>query len=91
MSDIKSKEKLLSQQSKMASMGQMLENIAHQWRQPLSLISTISTGLEVKKAVRFNYKRRRFKRVKKRLMKPLSIYLKQLKILETFLKVIKRN
>ncbi len=49
ISDMKKKEKLLSQQSKMASMGQMLENIAHQWRQPLSLISTISTSLELKK------------------------------------------
>ena len=43
------KEKLLLQQSKMASMGEMLQNIAHQWRQPLSLISTASTGLLVKK------------------------------------------
>ncbi len=39
------KEKLLIQQSKMASMGEMLENIAHQWRQPLNVISTASTGI----------------------------------------------
>ena len=39
------KEKMLLQQSKMAAMGEMLQNIAHQWRQPLSLISTASTGL----------------------------------------------
>ena len=43
------KEKLLLQQSKMAAMGEMLQNIAHQWRQPLSIISTSSTGLLVKK------------------------------------------
>jgi len=43
------KEKLLLQQSKMAAMGEMLQNISHQWRQPLSLISTASTGLLVKK------------------------------------------
>jgi len=43
------KEKLLLQQTKMAAMGEMLQNIAHQWRQPLSIISTASTGLLVKK------------------------------------------
>ena len=40
-------ENLLAQQSKMAAMGEMLENIAHQWRQPLSLISTSSTAVQL--------------------------------------------
>ena len=44
----KQKDVILANQSKMASMGEMLENIAHQWRQPLSSISTISTGIKVK-------------------------------------------
>ncbi|UTJ07885.1 PAS domain-containing sensor histidine kinase [Arcobacter roscoffensis] len=43
------KEKLLIQQSKMASMGEMLENIAHQWRQPLSVISTCTSGIMLQK------------------------------------------
>lgn len=34
---------------KMASMGEMIGNIAHQWRQPLSAISTGATGIVVKK------------------------------------------
>ena len=42
-------EKILIQQSKMAAMGEMLENIAHQWRQPLSLISTCASGLVLQK------------------------------------------
>ena len=33
----------------MVSMGQMIENIAHQWRQPLSLITTSVSGLKIKK------------------------------------------
>ena len=43
------KDRLLSQQQKMVSMGQMIENIAHQWRQPLSLITTSVSGLKIKK------------------------------------------
>ena len=45
----KDKERVIIQQSKMASMGEMLANIAHQWRQPLSLISTLSTGVTMQK------------------------------------------
>jgi signal transduction histidine kinase len=35
----------LHRNEKMASMGEMIGNIAHQWRQPLSVISTSSTGV----------------------------------------------
>ena len=38
---IKARESQLFQQSKMAEMGEMIGNIAHQWRQPLSVINTI--------------------------------------------------
>lgn len=34
-------------QSKMAAMGDMIANIAHQWRQPLSAISTIASGVRL--------------------------------------------
>ncbi|MBU3015886.1 PAS domain-containing sensor histidine kinase [Poseidonibacter lekithochrous] len=47
--EINEKQRLLFQQSKMASLGEMIENIAHQWRQPLSVISTASTGIKIKK------------------------------------------
>jgi two-component system, NarL family, sensor histidine kinase EvgS len=36
---------------KMASMGEMISNIAHQWRQPLSVISTIATGVKLQKEI----------------------------------------
>ena len=43
------KDRILAQQQKMVAMGQMIENIAHQWRQPLSVISTSASGLKLKK------------------------------------------
>ncbi|MDZ7818213.1 MAG: transporter substrate-binding domain-containing protein [Aliarcobacter sp.] len=36
----KDKDKLIFHQNKMSSMGQMIETIAHQWRQPLSQINS---------------------------------------------------
>ncbi len=40
--------KLMEEQSKLASMGEMIGNIAHQWRQPLSVISTAASGVSFK-------------------------------------------
>ncbi|WP_419763757.1 MAG: ATP-binding protein [Arcobacter sp.] len=47
--ELEKKQKLFYQQSKMASMGEMIENIAHQWRQPLSTITTAASGAKIKK------------------------------------------
>jgi len=47
ISEIKQKERLLVEQSKMAAVGEMIGNIAHQWRQPLSVITTIVSGWNV--------------------------------------------
>ena len=41
----------LFKSDKMASMGEMISNIAHQWRQPLSVISTIATGIKLQKEI----------------------------------------
>jgi len=40
---------ILSQQSKMAAMGEMIGNIAHQWRQPLSVITIAATSIKMEK------------------------------------------
>ncbi len=47
--ELKDKNEMLFQQSKMAAMGEMIGNIAHQWRQPLSSISTAASGMKVQK------------------------------------------
>lgn len=46
---LKEKEELLSEQSKMFAMREMLDSIAHQWRQPLSTISTAASGIKLNK------------------------------------------
>lgn len=40
-------EQILIQQSKLASMGEMIGNIAHQWRQPITEISAILMNMKV--------------------------------------------
>ncbi len=47
--ETREKEELLHQQSKLAAMGEMIGNIAHQWRQPLSTISTAASGIKMHK------------------------------------------
>ncbi len=39
---------LLEQQSRLAALGEMIGNIAHQWRQPLSAITVSMSGLYLK-------------------------------------------
>ena len=48
MTEIKEKETLLIESAKLAEMGEMISVIAHQWRQPLSSISSIVTRLIMK-------------------------------------------
>ena len=47
--ELDKKQLILHQQSKMAAMGEMIGNIAHQWRQPLSTITTASSGMVLQK------------------------------------------
>jgi signal transduction histidine kinase len=45
---LKEKEEFLFQKAKMADMGEMIGNIAHQWRQPLAINNTIISILKEK-------------------------------------------
>ncbi|MDC0932457.1 hybrid sensor histidine kinase/response regulator [Arcobacteraceae bacterium] len=49
MEENRQKDLKLNEQSKLVSMGEMIGNIAHQWRQPLSVISTGITGMQLEK------------------------------------------
>ena len=42
--EIQEKHIIISQQSKMAALGEMIGHIAHQWRQPLSVITTVASS-----------------------------------------------
>jgi len=48
LDSLKEKEELLFQKAKMADMGEMIGNIAHQWRQPLALNNTLISILKEK-------------------------------------------
>ena len=47
LDELQRKDALLVEQSKLASMGEMLEDIAHQWKQPLSVISMSASNMRV--------------------------------------------
>ncbi|KLE11301.1 sensor histidine kinase [Aliarcobacter butzleri L355] len=49
--ELDNKQAILYQQSKMAAMGEMIGNIAHQWRQPLSIITTATSGMVLQKQI----------------------------------------
>jgi signal transduction histidine kinase len=46
--DLALKERMLIQQAKLAAMGEMIGNIAHQWRQPLTAISASASSIKFK-------------------------------------------
>jgi len=46
---LKEQEQLIAEQSKMVQMGEMIGNIAHQWRQPLSVISIATSAMQMEK------------------------------------------
>ncbi len=53
ITQLKAKDVMLQQQTRLAALGEMIGNIAHQWRQPLSVITTASSGLQMKKEYGF--------------------------------------
>ena len=57
------KDTIIEQQTKLVSMGEMIGNIAHQWRQPLSIITTNASSLKVKSEFGLNIDHEELKNV----------------------------
>ena len=54
ISKLQDQEKMMIHQSRQAAMGEMLESIAHQWRQPLNIIGLASSNLELENSLGVN-------------------------------------
>ncbi|RBQ29032.1 sensor histidine kinase [Aliarcobacter vitoriensis] len=47
--ELEQNQSMLYQKTKMESMGEMIGNITHQWRQPLSIITTSASAMKIQK------------------------------------------
>ena len=66
------KQKMLFQQSKMALMGEMISNIAHQWRQPLHAIKLISQKIYLNKVLGYDIDEELIKSVESDIQKQVD-------------------
>jgi PAS domain S-box-containing protein len=48
VTELKKKDKIIKKQSKLVALGKMMDAIAHQWKQPISVISMVISNLKLK-------------------------------------------
>ena len=63
LKELKEKEEFLFQKAKMADMGEMIGNIAHQWRQPLAINNTLLSILKEKAQMEMLEKREMIEKI----------------------------
>jgi len=55
LEEIRQQEAVMVSQQRLVQMGEMISMIAHQWRQPLSVISSIATAMKVENSLSENF------------------------------------
>ncbi|WP_320034949.1 transporter substrate-binding domain-containing protein [Halarcobacter sp.] len=79
--------KLLESQSKLASIGEMIGNIAHQWRQPLSIITTSASGMALKVDLKQEIKDEEIQDFSEQIIKQADYLSKTIDDFRNFIKV----
>lgn len=51
VSDLRKKDEIMRSRERFAQMGEMISNIAHQWRQPLNALTLLISGFQIKSQV----------------------------------------
>lgn len=51
VSDLRKKDEIMRTRERFAQMGEMISNIAHQWRQPLNALTLLISGFQIKSQV----------------------------------------
>ena len=87
LSELKKKERQLLEQNKLAQMGEMVNMIAHQWRQPINALSAIGIILEMKATM----EKLDPKEVAKQAQTIQEISQNMSKIIDDFLKISKNS
>ena len=78
--------KLLEEQVRLASLSELIENIAHQWRQPLSIITTSISGLELKFDIQNSITKEEFKQPALNIMNQANYLSQTIEYFSNFIK-----
>ena len=87
LSELKKQERQLIEQSKLAQMGEMINMIAHQWRQPLNTLNAIAITLEMKSSLNIL----EAKEIEQQAQKIQEVSVRMSKVIDDFLNFAKNS